>query len=124
MKRIALSCAALLLLPSLLAAGDFDKRFDVRFLKISGQEQAVVIKTPDGRIQLLHVGDNVDSECTITAIEEGMATIEGPGQWAPLKYLVRLQEGKTLVTTMARRPIEKHVSIGRGNRDTQTVPSR
>ena len=105
MKPITMLFGLLLLIPTLLMANDFS---GVKFLKISAADQAAVVKKPDGKLQLLKVGDMVDTETRIIAFEDNHAILEGPGEWGPIKYIVDVSAGQMYVTSLARRPLEKH----------------
>ena len=105
MKPIAMLSGLLLLIPTLLPASEFS---GIKFMKISVADQAAVVKSPDGKLQLLKTGDMVDAETRIVAFEDNHVILEGPGEWGPIKYYIDVTAGQMHVTQMARRPLEKH----------------
>ena len=110
MKTIIMILGFLLLAPNLILANEFT---GTRFLKISTADQAAVVKNKDGKLQLLKVGDMVDAETRIIAIENNHAVLEGPGEWGPTKYIVDVSAGLMNISSMTRRPLEKHY-LGKG----------
>ena len=120
MKTITMILGFILLAPSLILANEFS---GTRFLKISTADQAAVVKNLDGKLKLLKVGDLVDAETRIIAFEDNHAILEGPGEWGPTKYIVDVLAGQMHISSMARRPLEKHYS-GRGEMKSFKTLSR
>ena len=120
MKTTLTTLTLLLLLPCLLQANDFS---GVKFLKISAAEQAVVIKDPGGKLQLLNIGDMVDTDTRIVAFEDDHVVLEGPGEWGATKFIVDVLAGQMHITRMARRPLEKY-SFEKGEVKSFTTKSR
>jgi hypothetical protein len=92
MKKSQLLLIALffvLLAGQALAAG-LEK---VQFLKISPQDQKGVIKTPEGTMQLVGVGDVIAGDARIIEIAEGRVVLEQPGEGGPETVIIRL-DGK------------------------------
>ena len=110
MKCFVLLLVFFLLAPNLILANEFS---GTRFLKISTADQAAVVKNQDGKLQLLKVGDMVDVETRLIAIEDNHAVLEGPGEWGPTKYIVDVSAGLMNISSMTRRPLEKHL-FGKG----------
>ncbi len=86
---------------------------NVKILKISAEEQAVVIKQADDKLTLLKVGDMIDGEKRIVGFEGDRVVLEGPGEWGPVRYVVDVSAGQMHITSMARRPIETYVFRGK-----------
>lgn len=103
--RTFITLCSLLLLANPASAAALD---DIRFIKISAAEQAAVIKTPSGQLELLRPGERIGSDLHIVAIEDHLAILEGPGDWAPIKYFVDMSSGEMRISRLARRPLEKH----------------
>jgi len=61
----------------------------IQFLKISPQEQKAVVKTPEGKLQMVGVGDIID-EAMIVEIVEGRIVLERPGESGPETIIIRL----------------------------------
>ncbi len=104
MNRIMMTLGLLLLVLKPAQADEFN---GTKFIKISTAEQAAVIKKPDGKLQLLHIGDTVDKEIHIIAIKDDRIILEGPGEWGPVKYIVEVAAGLMHITRMERRPLQK-----------------
>ena len=107
MRCFVVIIGCLLLVSHAALASEFS---GTKFLKISSADQAAVVKTLDGKLQLLKVGDMVDGETRILAFEDNHAILEGPGEWGPTKYIVDVSAGQMHISSMARRPLEKHYS--------------
>jgi len=110
MKCFVLILGLLLLTPNWILANQFN---GTRILKISTADHAAVVKNKDGKLQLLKVGDMVDAETRLIAIEDNHAVLEGPGEWGPTKYIVDVSAGLMNISSMTRMPLEKH-HFGKG----------
>jgi hypothetical protein len=75
-----------LLLPSRGLAAELEK---YRFLKVATQEQKAVVKTPDGKLQLVGVGE-VIAEAKVVEIAEGRVVLEERGEQGTETVIVRL----------------------------------
>ncbi len=64
-----------------------------QFLKISPPEQKAVVKTPEGALQLLGVGDVIAGDARIVEIVDGRVVLEQPGEDGNETVIVRL-DGK------------------------------
>jgi hypothetical protein len=111
MKPIAITFALLLLTVTLTLANDIN---NINILKISAAEQAIVIKNADGKLQLLKTGDMIADETRIVAFEDNHVVLEGPGEWAPVRYIVDVSAGQMHISSLARRPLEKYTFGGVG----------
>ena len=120
MKCFVLVIGCLLIASHAALANEFS---GTRFLKISTADQAAVVKKLDGKLQLLKVGDLVDAEIRIIAFEDNHAILEGPGEWGPTKYIVDVLAGQMHISSMARRPLEKHY-LGKGEVKSFNTQSR
>jgi hypothetical protein len=110
MKSIALTFICLLFASAPVLATNLN----TKILKISAAEQAVVIKTTDGTLKLLKLGDTIDDDKQIIAFEGDHVVLEGPGEWGPVRYIVDVSAGQMNISSMARRPLEKYPFVGVG----------
>ena len=110
MKPTALTFIFLLFTATTVSAANLN----TRILKISGEEQAVVVKTTDGTLKLLKAGDRIDTDKQIIAFEGDHVVLEGPGEWGTVRYIVDVSAGQMHISSMARRPMEKHTFGGVG----------
>ncbi len=108
MKPTTLSFIILLLACSAVSASDLNSRI----LKISAADHAVVVKTTDGTLELLKLGDTIDDDKRIIGFEGDHVVLEGPGEWGPVRYIVDVSAGPMHISTMTRRPLEKHLWRG------------
>ena len=97
----------LLLWPTINRAADLLDGY--RFSRISGADQAAVLTTPDGRLQLVRVGDAVGPTARITEIGPGRVILEKPDPAGMATLMVRIEEGSQKITRIqpgndARRP--------------------
>ena len=65
-SKLVLIITAMIILPSLVGAGDADI---LQVLKISPQDERAIIKTPDGKMQIIKPGDFVGESGKVTEIE-------------------------------------------------------
>jgi hypothetical protein len=65
----------------------------IQFLKIAPQEQKAVVKMPDGKLQLVGVGQELVPNIKIIEIAEGRVVLEEAGEHGPETVIVRL-DGK------------------------------
>lgn len=108
MKPTALTFIVLLLACSTVSASSLNSRI----LKISAADQAVVVKATDGRLKLLKPGDTIDDDKQIVGFEGDHVVLQGPGEWGPVRYIVDVSAGQMHISSMARRPLEKHLWRG------------
>lgn len=65
----------------------------IQFLKIAPQEQKAVVKMPDGKLQLIGVGQELVPAIKVIEIAEGRVVLEEIGEHGPETVIVRL-DGK------------------------------
>ena len=106
MKPLTLTFIFLLFASTIVTAAN------IRIIKISGAEQAVVVKETDGTLKLFKLGDTIDNDKQIIAFEGDHVVLEGPGEWGPVRYIVDVSAGQMNISSMARRPLEKHLWRG------------
>jgi hypothetical protein len=108
MKPLTLTVILLVLAATIATAA----KLNTEIIKISGAEQAVVVKDTDGTLKLLKRGDTIDDDKQITAFEGDHVVLEGPGEWGPVRYIVDVSAGQMHISSMTRRPLEKHLWRG------------
>jgi hypothetical protein len=100
--RWFVACGLVLLLASYSLAGEFEK---FQLLKVATAEQKAVVKTPNGKLLLVGVGEMV-GEATITGIDDGEVRLERPGEFGIETLIVRLDaDGKQHIDRMEVRPL-------------------
>jgi hypothetical protein len=65
-----------------------------QFLKIAPEEQKAVMKTPEGALQLVGIGDVIAGDARIVEIAEGRVVLEQPGEDGNETVIVRF-DGKS-----------------------------
>ena len=87
----SLICIGLLLaFPCLSLAAGLEQ---YQFLKLSPQEQKAVVKTPEGKLELVGVGAVIAGDCQVVEIAEGRVVLERSGDDGKETIIVRL-DGK------------------------------
>ncbi len=102
MVPVILAVFLCLSVSSLAGAASLDK---VQFIKISPQDQKAVMKTPDGKLQVVKPGDVVGEKTKIVQINEGQIVLERPGRYGTETLIVTLQNGQQKIDRMERRPL-------------------
>jgi hypothetical protein len=102
----SISAALGLLLLSLLTngslmAGSID---DIRIVKISPQDKTAVIKSPEGRIQIIKVGDLVGPNGEVIEIIESRIVIEEKTETGLETVIIRMEDGKQRIERIRKMP--------------------
>ncbi len=66
----------------------------IQVLKIAGQDGRAVIKTPDGKKQIIKVGDPIGDHAKVTEISAGRVVIEEQKGSSTEKVIIRLENDK------------------------------
>ncbi len=69
----------------------------IQVLKIAPQDQRAVIKTPDGTMRIIAVGDAIGEHARVTEIAEGRVVLEETKGQEIDKVIIRLENGKQRV---------------------------
>lgn len=106
MKYISVMASLVLLfvISTVVCAVDLD---DYTFKKISVYDQKAVVKTPQGELTLVGVGDKVGTSATIIEIIDDRVVLERPGQYAPEKLIVRIENGQQKIDVLKREPLKR-----------------
>jgi hypothetical protein len=100
-----------LLLPSRGLAAELEK---YRFLKVATQEQKAVVKTPDGKLQLVGVGE-VIAEAKVVEIAEGRVVLEERGEQGTETVIVRLDGRHQRIERLHNRGEKAPMMVMPGN---------
>jgi outer membrane biosynthesis protein TonB len=105
MKRIPIILISALLIPALATGTDASKQPSgdtIQVLKIAGQDQRAVIKTPDGKMQIIKVGDPIGDNAKVVEITTGRVVIEEKKGKESEKVIIRLENGKQHVERLKK----------------------
>lgn len=79
----------------------------IQVLKISAQDQKAVVKTPEGTLKLVGLGDFIGGDARIIEIAEGRVVLEQPGEYGLEQIIVRLENGKQKIDMMRVEPLRQ-----------------
>ena len=99
-NRAAVALGGLLLGLSLLQPGSLCAEVNNpwTFQKISGSDQAAVLSTAEGSLQLVKVGDTIAPGLRITAISGNRVVLEKKQKTGPVTMRVEIDEGRQKIT--------------------------
>jgi hypothetical protein len=89
----------------------------IKFLKISPENHKAVLKTPEGELQLVGVGDVV-GDATIVEIVEGRIVLERPSEGGKEMVIVRFDEGRQRIESIQARGEKPPVMTAPGKTGT------
>jgi len=78
-------------LSSLVSAGPIES---IQILKISGRDGKAVIKTPDGSMQMIRVGDAFGKRGKVIEIADGRVVVEERTDQGTETVIIRVEDGK------------------------------
>lgn len=110
MKRMAMLVISALLIPVIASGKDVSKQLSVdtiQVLKIAGQDECAVIKTPDGKMQIIKVGDPIGEHAKVTEIVPGRVVIEEKKGNVTEKVIITLDNDKQHVERL-KKDVETH----------------
>jgi hypothetical protein len=93
--------ASVLLLTTTAFAAPLDK---IHFIKISPQESKAVIRTADGKMQVIKSGDTVVENITVKEIIPGRLILEEKTDRGMETIIVRMDNGKTRIERLRKQP--------------------
>jgi type II secretory pathway component PulC len=91
-------------IPAVTLAADLD---GYSFKKISATDQKAVVKSPQGELTLVGVGDSIGATATIIEIVDDRVVLERPGKYAMEKLIVRVENGRQKIDVMKREPLSR-----------------
>jgi len=98
---VALLCTSALMLATIAFAAPLDK---IRFIKISPQESKAVIRTADGKLQVIKPGDSVVENVTVKEIVPGRIMLEEKTDRGLETVIVRMDGDKTRIERLRKQP--------------------
>lgn len=97
MKKIIILIISAILIPVVVSAKDPAKPLSVdtiHVLKISPQDKRAIIKTPDGKMQIIKPGDSLGTSAKVAEIAVDRIVIEEKKGNETEKVIIRLVNGK------------------------------
>lgn len=91
---------------SLAGAASLD---NIRFIKIAPQDQKAVIKTADGKLQVIKSGDVIGETVTVKEIAPGRIVLEEKTDRGPETIIVRMANDKAMIERLSRTPESRPV---------------
>jgi len=79
----------------------------ITFVKVSSPEQKAVIKTPDGKLQMVGVGNIVGDGNKIIEISKDRVTLETRTGSGVETIIVTIHDGKQKVQTISKAAVKK-----------------
>lgn len=98
---VTLFFAAALMLAATAFTAPLDK---IQFIKISAQESKAVIRTVDGKMQVIKPGDTVVENITVKEIIPGRVILEEKTDRGMETIIVRMDNGKTRIERLRKQP--------------------
>jgi len=105
---VTLLFAAVLLLATTAFAAPLDK---VQFIKSSPQESRAVIRTADGKMQVIKPGDTVVENITVKEIIPGRIILEEKTDRGMETIIVRMDNGKTRIERLRKQPEKSQAMV-------------
>lgn len=105
MKRLVIIVILALLIPAFAVGKDASKQLSVdtiQVLKIAGQDERAVIKTPDGKMQIINVGDQIGDRGKVVEIAKDRIVIEEKKGNKIEKVIIRLENGKQRIERITK----------------------
>ncbi|MEW5744068.1 MAG: hypothetical protein AB1805_01330 [Nitrospirota bacterium] len=76
----------------------------IQLLKISPQDQRAIIKTADGQMQIIKVGDSLGEDGKVVEIVQGRVVIEEQTEQGVETVIIRLEGGKQKIERVRKAP--------------------
>jgi|WetSurMetagenome_2_1015567.scaffolds.fasta_scaffold319774_1 hypothetical protein len=73
---------------------------DMKVLRISPHDESAIIRTPDGKMQTIRVGDSIGDVGRVTEIVKDRIVIEGAAD----TFIIRMEDGKQLMQRVSKIP--------------------
>lgn len=105
MKRIIIIVISALLIPVISNGKDASKQLSVdtiQVLKIAAQDERAVIRTPNGKTQIIKPGDTLAANSKVTEIAVDRVVVEEKKENETEKVIIRLVNGKQKVERMKK----------------------
>ena len=105
MKRIVIIVISVLLIPVFASGKESSKQPSVdtiQVLKIAAQDERAVIRTPDGKTQIIKPGDSLGANGKVTEIAADRVVVDEKKGNETEKVIIRLGNGKQKVERMKK----------------------
>ncbi len=104
MKHIIITILSLfLVIPAATLAADLD---GYSFTKISAYDQKAVVKSPQGELILVGVGDSVGASATIVEISDDRVVLEEKASPEPAILIIRLEGGEQNIQKVQKKMLQ------------------
>lgn len=97
----ALLVTTALMLTTSVFAAPLDK---IQFIRISAQNSKAVIRTADGKMQVVKSGDAIAENTTVKEIIPGRIILEEKTERGVETIIVRIDNGKTRIERLRKQP--------------------
>ncbi len=77
---------------------------EIKILKISPQDESAVVQTPQGKTQVIKVGDPIGDYGKVIEIVEGRLVIEKKSQGNVETIIIRVEDGEQRIERISRMP--------------------
>ena len=105
MKRILIILISALLIPVVAAGKESSRQLSIdtiQVLKIAAQDERAVIRTPDGKTQIIKPGDSLGANGKVTEIAADRVVVEEKKGNETEKVIIRLGNGKQKIERMKK----------------------
>lgn len=96
----------------------------MQVIKIIPQEEKAIIKTPDGRMEVIKVGDLVGKKGKVIEIVEGRIVIEEKTEKGPETVIIRFENGKQRIERIRKAGDKQPVLYSPSTKDTKIHEER
>lgn len=96
----------------------------MQVIKIIPQEEKAIIKTPDGRMEVIKVGDLVGKKGKVIEIVEGRIVIEERTEKGPETVIIRFENGKQRIERIRKAGDKQPVLYSPSTKDTKIHEER
>lgn len=91
-------------LPTIVSAAGIE---DFKFLKIAAPEQKAAVKTPEGELVMIGIGDRVGEQATVIDIADGRVVLEQATKEGPERLVVRFHGNQTSIEKIKQLVLQK-----------------
>ncbi len=105
-----------LFISSFVFAGGVD---ELHILKISARDERAVIKTPDGKMHIIRIGDQIGENGRVVEIAKDRIVIEEEREKKSEKVIIRLENGKQRIERITKAADMQ--SMQNSNRSSEIV---
>ena len=88
-----------------------------QFLKIAPQDKRAVVKAPDGKLQIIKLGDVLAGNATVKEITAGRIVLEEKTDKGLATVIVRMENGKSHIQRLQSTPTASSLPVAPGKID-------